>query len=539
MNHRVWGGLLALALTTVPSIASAGEILLAPMIGRNVKSTTLTNITSLIYSELDFNSQVSGVNELGSKPSSLTSSCLSSTSCMKSVARLGDNEDQLLAGYITTSGGAYELKMVLFDITASTIVRTKSFTLGASPEALADGMTNVLKEVLTGRSKTQAVEEETFDFDFGDDDDDFDFDEQSVADVDDGADRRRAEEEARRRREAEEARRRREAEEARRREAEEARRREAEEARRREAEEARRREAEAQRQREAEAARRREAEEARRRREAAEASRRANETSSSVNLDTISFGSAAIIVDEEETPTPAVSDLDLEEEEFLLSEEEDDDLMLMDLDEPEPSRAEKPAREPKPEREAPRRTTTTRTSSSRTQSRAPVDDGPTRFELTARAGYSPYYNLGFVTYGAEGAIAVGETGLFVLLGVEAYSVQRAIPEEFQSETGQAREWNTIFPINAGLSYHLLQGNIQPYVGADAIFAQYYVNTDGGSWSIGARARTGVNLMVSDNFGFNFNAAVGFWSGKNWALIERDVKPSGFLPQISAGTVFSF
>ena len=176
---------------------------------------------------------------------------------MKSIARLGGNEDQLLAGYVTTSGGAYVLKMVLFDITDSSIVRTKSFTLGASPEALADGMTNVLKEVLTGRSKTQVVEEETFDFDFGDDEDDFEFDEPTVADADDGAERRRAEEE-RRRREAEEARRRAAEEERRRREAEEARQRAAEEERRRrEAEEARRRAEEERRRREAEMARQR------------------------------------------------------------------------------------------------------------------------------------------------------------------------------------------------------------------------------------------------------------------------------------------
>ena len=162
-----------------------------------------------------------------------------------------------------------------------------------------------------------------------------------------------------------------------------------------------------------------------------------------------------------------------------------------------------------------------------------------RFVLAARGGYSPYFNLGFVTYGAEGAIAVGETGLSVLIGVEAYSVQRDIPEEFQDSSGQTTEWNTIFPINAGITYRLLNGNIQPYVGGDAIFAQYYVNQNGGSWTIGARGRAGVNLMVSRNFGFNANLAVGFWSGKNWALIQRDVKSSGFLPQISAGTVFAF
>ena len=44
-------------------------------------------------------------------------------------------------------------------------------------------------------------------------------------------------------------------------------------------------------------------------------------------------------------------------------------------------------------------------------------------------------------------------------------------------------------------------------------------------------------MVSDNFGFN-HVAVGS-GAEELALIERDVKPSGVLPQISAGTVFSF
>jgi hypothetical protein len=267
----------------------------------------------------------------------------------------------------------------------------------------------------------------------------------------------------------------------------------------------------------------------------AEAARRADATLEEIDDDefdpnAFSFGTAAIVIEGEDTP----SDLILEEEEFQLTNLDDDE--VADLDEEVADLDEEVVSKPKRERvEKPTRTRTERPVQVRSRSTA----DKVGVELTARAGYSPYFNLGFLTYGAEGAVELGDSGVSALFGLEAYSVKREIPVKFQTDSGQTTEWNTIFPINAGIRYRILDGPVQPYVGADLIVAQYYVNEEGGSWAIGTRARTGLNVMVSDNFGLNANVAMGFWTGKNWGLIQQDVKKSGMLPQISAGTVFAF
>ncbi len=181
------------------------------------------------------------------------------------------------------------------------------------------------------------------------------------------------------------------------------------------------------------------------------------------------------------------------------------------------------------------RTTSGSTSSS---ARVTPDEFEHTVQVTGRAGYSKYYKFDFITGGAEAAVRVSD-GVHVLAGVEVYAVNRVLPPELQFQTGLYSEWNTIFPINLGLMYKFNFGMFQPYVGADAIFVQYYKDAIGSDWAGGGWARAGLDVMFIKSFGVNVNVAAGGWSGKNWGLIEQGVASAGFLPQVSGGTVVSF
>ncbi|MEZ4322712.1 MAG: hypothetical protein R3F61_34915 [Myxococcota bacterium] len=164
---------------------------------------------------------------------------------------------------------------------------------------------------------------------------------------------------------------------------------------------------------------------------------------------------------------------------------------------------------------------------------------PKTLQLTVRGGYSRYYAFNFITAGAEVGVPLTK-GLMAVAGIEAYSVQRELPPAAQVPGQPIYQWNTIYPMNLGLSYKFKTGTMfVPYVGADAIFVQYYKDAVGADWAGGARAKGGVDVMLAKNFGLNANLAVGGWTGKNWTLIEPTIGNSGLLPQINAGTVFAF
>jgi hypothetical protein len=160
-----------------------------------------------------------------------------------------------------------------------------------------------------------------------------------------------------------------------------------------------------------------------------------------------------------------------------------------------------------------------------------------RFQIAARGGYSRYYDLNFITAGAEIAIGVTPT-VYLVGGIDTYTVQRQIPPYLQRDN-QTTEWNTIFPGSFGLQFKA-PGKIRPYVGADGMAVPYYFDANGqGSMAFGARARFGCDFMVAEHFGLNLNGSVGFWSGKNWVLIQQGMGTLGVLPQVSAGTVIAF
>ena len=160
--------------------------------------------------------------------------------------------------------------------------------------------------------------------------------------------------------------------------------------------------------------------------------------------------------------------------------------------------------------------------------------------VTVRGGYSTYYKFQFVTGGLEVGVAPLPIPLNFVVGAEVYNVQRTLPPATQVETGQIFEWNQIYPVNLGVLYRIDTGsNLRPYVGADGILVQYYRDDIGGDWAAGPRARGGVDYFFNQNFGVNVNVAAGLWVGQNWPLIEPGVGQSGILPQVSAGAVAAF
>ena len=580
---------LILAALAVPAVAGAtGQIAVAPLISKGANDLAIANVTSLVYSELDFRPEYDGAIEIEGRPSSLDSSCLSSPSCLRGIAS-GAGADHLVAGSLRATDTQFTVDLVLFNASTGRIVRRQTHEMGSGPEAVATGVSKAVFELVTGQAPEEVQEEEDALVTFDDDlpEDDFEFDDPESLDNWDPEEeaRREAEETARReaeetaRREAE-ARRRTE-EQARQRAEEDERRRVAEERRRaeeerRRAEEERRRAEEEERRRAEEERHRREAEERRRAKEEAERvaeerraeeqraeeQRRAEQEASVADVDEFdpsmfSFGSAAgnievespediqfgspstISVESDRSSSSRSSSYDDDDSNSssyddlaFLEDEAEQDVELDSLDE-DSSRHERTTRERTPREREPRERTP-REHEARVD--RPSDRDPV--SVAIRAGYCSYQLFDFITAGLELGLPVGH-GVYVLAGFESYSVQRTIPPGLQVD-GKATEWNTIYPLDLGVAYKLDLGAARPYFGGDFIAVQYYYNEDNkASWSVGARARGGLDYMVSDMVGLNLNVAVGWWRGSDWNRIQRDVTESGLIPQISAGVVMAF
>lgn len=554
-------------LLAVPSLAAASEVVLPPLVPRGATTVQqVANITQLMSSEMDFMGEVDRVIELQKAPPGYNSACVDSASCLTRVGRDAGG-DYVVAGTLRTTDATVYMDLVYYDASRGRYIRRKSFELDNQPEIIADNMDDVVKELITGEApKVDDALADDFDLLNFDDDLDLGFDESDFAEArrDEEAERARREAEARRQREAQakaaaeaEARRRAQAaeqarldEQRRKAEAAAAARQAAEEeARRRaQAEERRIAELEAERRAAAERDTRAAAEREARARRAAEEERLAAQEADEVEFDPsmISFGDSSIIVEDQEPDVVEEAPVRTRQVETpsYFEDLDDEDDAVVDLDEPvdyEPVDYE-PARVDKPAPEKTRREKVVRDRPAREQSG--FDGDPTAAQLTLRGGYNPYFKLGFVTYGGELSLALGDSGVRALVGVEAWSVQRSIPERFQAQAGAPTEWNTIVPLSAGVVYafDVADGRVKPYLGGDVIGARYYSPEEGGglgAWSVGARGRAGLDLMVVRNFGINLNAGVGFWSGKDWVVIEKDVRNAGLLPQVSAGTVFAF
>jgi len=540
MRHAsrfVIAGLL-LAMVT-PGAARAGTVVVAPLASRDADSSA--SVSSLISAELDFQPNVTKVVEISSKPSS---SCLSSSTCLGGLAREGGG-DQLITGSLARSASTYTLDLVYYDATSHRTIRRKSFTLDSSPEAVADGMTAVIREMLTGKAPGEEEEEEPSaeDFSFGGSEDEFAFD-KDFEEYDPQAEARRA---AEARRTAEEAARR-QAEEERLRREEEARRLAEEERRRAEAEARRLAEEEARKKAEAEARRRAEreaslrAEEERRR----DAERTAAASSDEFDPSLISFSSAAgkIKVESPEEITFArPSDVSVESVSSTSRSSYDDAIVLLDeedMDLDEPPRATRDSRDSRSKSKSARSARPSSSTRASTTKRAEREG--LGLQVTARGGYSRYFGLNFITYGGEVSLGIGKSPVHIILGMEAYSVNRRLPPELQQQLGRPSAWDTIFPFNAGALYKIDRGGkVIPFFGGDMILGQYYVDpaTSASSWAFGLRGRVGADFMLTDLFGIQLNGALGYWHGKNWQIIDQGIQNTGVLPQISTGAAFRF
>ncbi len=311
MRRRSWLPIVSAALSlTLPSAALAADAVVSPFVGKaGVDSLQVLNITSLVASEVDFSMSFDHVAQLEAMPQGMNVACLGSSSCLSGVAK-ANGVQTVIAGSVAKLGEEFEIFMVNYS-TSRGIVRKQTWRIPSDPTTMADRMSSLVSEILTGKSHEQVAREgdisgltDLGSADMFDDEEEFSFDdaadlqvntristpEISEYDLDDfelldaesqgrdaelAAQRRKAEEEEARRRADEEARRRAD-EEARRRADEEARRRAEEEARRQAAEEQRRRE-EAEARRRAEDERRRKEEEARARAEEEASRRRAEE----------------------------------------------------------------------------------------------------------------------------------------------------------------------------------------------------------------------------------------------------------------------
>ncbi|MEZ4238121.1 MAG: hypothetical protein R3F59_18635 [Myxococcota bacterium] len=517
-RNAVFGSPLLLGLALVlPQSALAGKIVLAPLIADDtVDAKQRLGVHQLLSSELDFAPEVSGVVDLSAPPPTLNEPCLGNAKCLQGIAAANGGE-QVLSGKLTGAGDKFTLDLVYYD--GSKIARHKAFTVPQDPTGLANAMTPIVREILTGAGSQQeqaAAQPKASDFDMDDDValgaaaglaggaaigamsgslSDLPDDVPPVRDVAPletaptpaeskgrkGGDRRMA--------------------------------------------------------------------------------------AASVATGLATGGAAATSAMSSTAsappPPPAPSAEDLARTVSFantanqITAEQIDAMVQFG---------------PPPGSGTPMPQPTVRGSGGTSDDLAreeaelesldggiPDLDGPSRrtkppgggakggggggdighvVQLTARGGYSRYYTFDFFTGGGEFAVAAAK-GFHLLAGVELYAVERELPPDVASAVGIAKEWNFIFPLNVGAIYKFPVGIVQPYVGADTIFVQYYKDEVGADWAVGGRARAGADFMVHPNFGFNVNFAAGVWSGQNWGLIEQGVGQTGFLPQVSLGTVVAF
>jgi hypothetical protein len=151
-------GLAALALLLLPASGLARTAAVCPMVGKTgTDPLLLLNITSLVASEMEIAGKYEKVRQLEQPPKGMNLACLGTPSCLGGIAR-GVQVDSLVGGSISKVGEEMELSLVLFDLPSSSIVRKKVWKLPADSAALADQMTRMVAELLTGKAPaTKAV----------------------------------------------------------------------------------------------------------------------------------------------------------------------------------------------------------------------------------------------------------------------------------------------------------------------------------------------------------------------------------------------
>jgi len=134
-------------------VASAGDVVLTPLLADGTVNAKQTlGVHQLLAAELDFSPEVQGVIELATPPPGLNDKCLVEPACLGSIAATSDG-DKVFTGRMKATGSSYELDLVYFD--NGRIQRRRQFLVPQDPTDLANRITPVMREMLTGDSGLQ------------------------------------------------------------------------------------------------------------------------------------------------------------------------------------------------------------------------------------------------------------------------------------------------------------------------------------------------------------------------------------------------
>jgi hypothetical protein len=175
--------LLALGLV-LPTLAHADTVVITPLLPDGIDAKVVGNIHQLMASELDFATGVDNVVDLPQRPTTLNNACLVSTRCLGTIAG-GNGGQRLISGIIHSRGTDLGLELLLYDTSSNSIVRRKEWVTSSDPTELANGMTAIISELLTGQdpNAAAAAAPTVAAFEDGEDEDDFDFDGDPLAPV--------------------------------------------------------------------------------------------------------------------------------------------------------------------------------------------------------------------------------------------------------------------------------------------------------------------------------------------------------------------
>jgi hypothetical protein len=510
-SHRL-RNLLPLTLLLAGQ-AHAGAVLLAPLlVGKGAVPDKAADITSLMASELEFMAGIDEVIELSPAPAQLTSSCLDSTACLGSLAE-ANNADAMVAGILERSGTDYVIDVLYYETEVNRVLRRKRFMISSEASSLLDQVSPIMVEMVTGATpKATQAQSQMQDVEFDDlSDDDAPPPEPPPepppvrtttppppAPVEETFD--------------------------------------------------------------------------------------PNAFSFGADPNAITFGDAASTItfgDDEDVPPPEPPPVA-----SYRDDEDEDDIPVTPTrryeDEEEDDEPAEPIRRDDPPARTSTASSSSRSSSTTKRSKGDLDE-LRRVSLAARGGYanygavpketnpeSPRYDAAFTgfhfaTIGAEVGVRL-VSGLTFMVGVDVNMVRRALPPDQVPEGAKPFETNYIFPVNAGLIYKINLGRVRPYIGADAVFSHirtacldvevgacedladpelattlvrdvdYVVRQN---WAVGGRGRLGLDVMVNPHVGFNVDAALGYWSSRDWPNVDPRQPTGGFYPKISGGMTFAF
>ncbi|MCB9743431.1 MAG: hypothetical protein H6741_25005 [Alphaproteobacteria bacterium] len=540
MSHRRLLPLAATLAWLLPASALAKDVAISPFVAAGgTDEKVVNNVTAIVSSEVEFMSDFEWAEQLSDMPTGMNAACLAKSSCLKAVGKAAGRE-MLIAGKVTPGGGeAYEIYVVYFDVNAGTKVRDVTFT--ANQSTFPDQIGPEVRGMVAGGAAVADAEDEGMSADdfgmFEDDDQGFlptiDTPGNSRNTLDDfeavDPEEERRAEEARRREDAE----RRAREDAERRAREDAERRAREEAARRAESDARAREEQARLDREAEdddfdlddisfstAVGDTSGDDYDARDDDRYSSSSSDRYSSSSgdryssSRDDDRYSSSSSSSRDDRSSSSSRDSSSSSRDRYDLDEDEYDDRRYSDLDEDEYDER--------------------RSRDSSAEIRGTVNDDKPAMGITFRAGGSKMQSLNFVTYGVELSIPVASS-VFLSVGLDGYSTKRDVPPALQEEFGPV-VWNTITPLSFGVIGQRTSSNARPYIGGDITLTPYTSNF---KTAPGARVRGGVDLMVSEGFGFNIDLAAGVWYGKEFNLVQADLQPVGPLVDGSVGTVIRF